>query len=72
LREFCPKRQFNDLVLVLVSEEKLVLWLQDIVLPLYLPTKSTRKRRDVTPVLPRKRKGGVLATDRLSSWPRNN
>ncbi|KAN0069109.1 hypothetical protein V8E54_012738 [Elaphomyces granulatus] len=33
-------------VLVLVSEEKLVLWRQGIVLQLYLPTKLTRKRRD--------------------------
>ena len=61
------KRQFDNRVPV--SEEKLVLWLQDIVLQLHMPTKSTRKRRDVTP-------GGVFATDRLrlrslSSWPRN-
>jgi hypothetical protein len=40
---------------VLVSEEKLI------VLQLHIPTKSTRKRRN----------GGGLATDRLSSWPRN-
>ena len=63
-------RQFDNLVL----EEKLVLRLQDIVLQLHLSTKSTRKRGDVTPAVlrPRKRrKGGVFATDRLSSWPRN-
>src|ERR1700722_4393832 len=35
-----------------------------------MPTKSIRKRRDVTPVRPRKRKGDVLATDGLNSWPR--
>ena len=63
---FCGSsaRQFDNLV----SEEK------DIVLQLHLPTKSTRKRGDVTPAVlrPRKRrKGGVFATDRLSSWPRN-
>ena len=34
-----------------------------IVLQFHMPTKLTRKRRDVTPVRPRKRrKGGVLAT----------
>ncbi|KAN0074393.1 hypothetical protein V8E54_008330 [Elaphomyces granulatus] len=55
LRKFCSKRQFDN-------EEKLVLWLQDIGLQLHMPTKSTRKRRDVTPVRPRKRKGG-LRTD---------
>ncbi|KAN0066849.1 hypothetical protein V8E54_015021 [Elaphomyces granulatus] len=44
LRKFCSKRQFDNRVPV--SEEKLVLWLQDIV-QLHMPTKSTRKRRDV-------------------------
>ncbi|KAN0087157.1 hypothetical protein V8E54_000845 [Elaphomyces granulatus] len=58
LRKFCSKRQFDNRAPV--SEEKLVLWLQDIV-QLHMPTKSTRKRRDVTPVQPRKRNG--LRTD---------
>ena len=57
MREFYSKHQFDNRVPV--SEEKLVLWLQDIVLQLHMPTKSTRKRRDVTPVRPRKRKGGL-------------
>ncbi|KAN0066841.1 hypothetical protein V8E54_015013 [Elaphomyces granulatus] len=47
LWKFCSKHQFDNRVPV--SEEKLVLWLQAIVLQLYMPTKSTRKRRDVTP-----------------------
>ncbi|KAN0076463.1 hypothetical protein V8E54_006605 [Elaphomyces granulatus] len=58
LRKFCSKRQLDNRVPV--SEEKLVLWLQDIV-QLHMPTKSTRKRRDVAPVRPRKRNG--LRTD---------
>ena len=62
--KFCSKRQFDNRVPVF--EEKLVLWLwlwlQDIVLQLHMPTKSTQKRRDVTPVRPQKMKGG-LRTD---------
>jgi hypothetical protein len=40
LREFCSKRQFDNRVLV--SEEKLVLWLQDIGLQLHMLSKEGR------------------------------
>ncbi|KAN0079415.1 hypothetical protein V8E54_004629 [Elaphomyces granulatus] len=53
-----------------VSEEKLVLWLQDIVLQLHMPTKSREERRDS--VRPRKRKGDVFATDGLNSRGRRS
>jgi hypothetical protein len=43
-REFCAERQFDDGVLV--SEEKLVLWLQDVVLQLRIPqTQRGQKKR---------------------------
>jgi hypothetical protein len=42
-REFCADRQFDDGVLV--SEEKLVLWLQEVVLQLRVPETLTRKRK---------------------------
>jgi hypothetical protein len=60
LREFCSKHQFDNRVPV--SEEKLVLWLQDIVLQLHISTKSTRKRRDTPPVRPRTRAAAILLT----------
>jgi hypothetical protein len=41
-REFCADRQFDDGVLV--SEEKLVLWLQEVVLQLRIPEKPTRRK----------------------------
>src|SRR5436305_10709445 len=68
--EFCADRQFDDGVLV--SEEKLVLWLQDIVLQLRIPERQTRKRKGdaVAPaVLPQQKrrkgkgKGKGLAVD---------
>ena len=63
--EFCADRQFDDGVLV--SEEKLVLWLQDIVLQLRIPERQTRKRKGdaVTPAVLRqkRRKGERLAED---------
>jgi hypothetical protein len=58
-REFCADRQFDDGVLV--SEEKLVLWLQEVVLQLRVPEKPTRKRKGdaVNPaVLRQKRRKG--------------
>jgi hypothetical protein len=58
-REFCADRQFDDGVLV--SEEKLVLWLQEVVLQLRVPEKLTRKRKGdaVNPaVLRQKRRKG--------------
>ena len=71
-REFCAERQFDDGVLV--SEEKLVLWLQDVVLQLRIPNKETgRKKRKgdamnraVLPPQKKRRKGdsvGLTALD---------
>ena len=41
--DFCAERQFDSGALV--SEEKLVLWLQDVVLQLRIPDKPARKRK---------------------------
>jgi hypothetical protein len=64
-REFCADRQFDDGVLV--SEEKLVLWLQEVVLQLRIPDKLTGKRKGdaVNPAVLRqkRRKGKGLAID---------
>lgn len=55
-REFCAERQFDDGVLV--SEEKLVLWLQDVVLQLRVPEKKAGKRKGdaVNPAVLRQKK----------------
>jgi hypothetical protein len=63
-REFCAERQFDDGVLV--SEEKLVLWLQDVVLQLRISNKPLGQKRKgdaINPaVLPRqKRRKGAGA-----------
>lgn len=64
-KEFCANRQFDNSVLV--SKEKLVLWMQKVVLQLRIPEKPTRKRKGdvVTPAVLRqkKRKGEALAVD---------
>jgi hypothetical protein len=64
-QEFCAERQFDDGVLV--SEEKLVLWLQEVVLQLRIPDKPSRKRKGdaVNPAVLRqkRRKGQGLAID---------
>ena len=63
-REFCAERQFDDGVLV--SEEKLVLWLQDVVLQLRISNKPLGQKRKgdaINPaVLPRqkRRKGAGI------------
>ena len=64
--EFCAERQFDSGALV--SEEKLVLWLQDVVLQLRIPDKPARKRKGDASrpaALRRKRKRGgqALADD---------
>ena len=61
-REFCAERQFDDGVLV--SEEKLVLWLQDVVLQLRISNKPLGQKRKgdaINPAAlpPRKRRKGV-------------
>ena len=62
--EFCAERQFDDGVLV--SEEKLVLWLQDVVLQLcYSPSKK-QKGDAMTPAVHRKKRRKLDRSDRLA------
>jgi hypothetical protein len=62
-REFCAERQFDDGVLV--SEEKLVLWLQDVVLQLRISSKPLGQKRKGDAVNPaalppqKRRRGGA-------------